>query len=120
MWVINELLIKITPEFIMWDEDIKENDPFGIIQKMQNTVMQRSVKKLQLFRKTRIHLEKQMARNNNNKRNFAASKIQKKWRHVVSNPNTSICRKRLLSEFTQLSGDDARWVQHHHGCWRRQ
>ena len=124
--IVIEILIHLIPQFILWDEDVTASDPFGIIQNIQDIAMERSFIKIQLFRRTRIRIEEKIIRNQKNTREFSASKIQNKWRRVISNPNTSICKRRLLFEFSQLSGKPtshsnyrgSRWVQHHHGCWR--
>jgi hypothetical protein len=37
-------------------------------------------------------------------KHLAAKRIQRKWRHVISNPEYAVCRRRLMREFHVLTG----------------
>ena len=54
-------------------------------------------------RKIVDELSSKLQRNNINKRNFSASKIQNTWKRVISSPDYIVCKKRLNAEFDALS-----------------
>ena len=73
------------------------------IQKMLDAHVSKSWIKIQHYRNIVDALTNKLERNRINKSHFAASRIQKRWKHVISSPDYFICRKRLQNEFEALA-----------------
>jgi len=79
---------------------------FGIYQETINNHLEQQVveswKRIQNRRKITEDLRAKLVRNRRNRKNYAASRIQNAWKHVISNPDYQICKNRLRREFEVL------------------
>jgi hypothetical protein len=80
---------------------------FGIcrnwIQMKLDSVVAETWMKIHHRRKIVDELSSKLLRNDINKRNFSASKIQNMWKRVISCPDYLVCKKRLNLEFDALA-----------------